>query len=588
MAGDDDRDWVRPHGLAHRPGRTGPPHPRREPPVGNCCSVRNPRELAPHRPLERGPAEEERKVERRARSAQVLPELAAEPLLERARGQKLPRWKPGEPQRDEVLPLRGGVELPPRGGDRRPTHGASVATTFRRDNSALARRVPVRTMPPMRVLALGWEVEGPGVIRAEFASADSLASYDAVLVDPEPLPSLWLPHAALEPDGVWRLHPGRDLGLSRALGNLVAARRAEVEDLLLRGGGVLVVRVRPPGEGVEIAGQPPHRLDRYAFLPRTSLVSGPHHLGLPQGLRFVPRRGHDLTTIEAAHPAGPYLEAFAPLGYEAVLVATLGAPLSSFGKVLATNRVGDAVAWDLPVGAGRILFLPSLPGASPSEVGERLLPVVAALCGEPLPVELPDWISGFELPGEDELRRAEEALARDREKLRRREQELGEARRGYDLLRALLSPRGHLGLAQATWSALERLGFTVSPRGDAPATAIASSSDGDYLVRAALSPFGPVGPEEHRALLLDLDRLRSEENADVRGLLVCLADPRLDPRRRGPQWAESVRRGCRDHGLVLTSAHNLFRAVRDVLGGGSAAEVRRDLLAAEGEWRWKG
>jgi len=36
-------------------------------------------------------------------------------------------------------------------------------------------------MAAMRVLALGWEIEGPGVLRAEFASADSLASYGPLL-----------------------------------------------------------------------------------------------------------------------------------------------------------------------------------------------------------------------------------------------------------------------------------------------------------------------------------------------------------------------------------------------------------------------
>ncbi len=446
---------------------------------------------------------------------------------------------------------------------------------------------PVRTMAAMRVLALGWEIEGPGVLRAEFASADSLASYDAVLIDPEPLPSLWLLQAVLEPDGVWRLHPGRDLGLSRALDNLVSARRAEVEDLLLRGGGVVVVRVRAPGEGVEIAGNPPHRLDRYAFLPRTSLVSGPHHLGLPGGLKIVPRRGRDLAVSDRAHPVGPYLDAFAPLGYEAVLVAALGAPLASFGRVLATNRVGDVIAWELPLGAGRMLFLPSFPGASPAEVGERLLPVVAALLAEPLPVELPDWISGFELPGEDELRRNEEAVAREQERVRRKQADLGETRRSYDVLRALLAPRGVHGLAQAVQAALDRLGFTVSSLGEAPATVVAASPDGDLLVRVAVSLFGPVGPEEHRALLLDLDRLRAEGGQDARGMLVCLAEPRLDPRRRGPQWAESVRRGCRDHNLLFTSSADLFRAVRHVLSHGDADEVRKDLVSAAGEWRWK-
>jgi len=443
-------------------------------------------------------------------------------------------------------------------------------------------------MVAMRILALGWDIEGPGVVRAEFPTADSLASYDAVLIDPEPLPSLWLSHAALEPDGVWRLRPGRDLGVSRALDNLITGRRAELDDLLHRGGGVLVVRVRVPGEGVEIAGNPPRRLDRYAFLPRASLVSGPHHLGLPQGIRFVPRRGRDIVQVAPAHPAAPYLAAFPSLGYEAILVSSLGAPLAAFGRVLAANRVGDVVAWELPIGVGRIVFLSSFPGASPVEAGELLLPALAALLAAPLPAVLPDWLSAFTFSAEEELRREEEALARDRENLRHREEELRAARGSYDILRGLLAPRGVQGLVQAARAALERLGFTCSPVGDAAATLLGTSSDGDLLVRVALSLFAPVGPEEHRALLLDLDRRRAEENRDARGMLLALAEPRLDPRRRGPQWAEAVRRGCRDHRLALVSAYDLFRAVADALAGGDADQVRRRLLAAEGEWRWKG
>ncbi len=452
----------------------------------------------------------------------------------------------------------------------------------------MARPMLVRTMAAMRILALGWEIEGPGVVRAEFPTADSLASYDAVLIDPEPLPSLWLSHAVLEPDGVWRLHPGRDLGMSRALDNLVTARRGEIEDLLLRGGGVLAVRARPPGEGVEITGNPSRRMDRYAFLPRASLVSGPHHLGLPHGLRVLPRRGKDVVHLDVAHPLAPYLAAFLPLGYEAVLASSLGAPLASFGRVLATNRVGDVVAWDLPIGTGRILFLPSFPGASPAEAGVALWPALAALLAAPLPAVLPDWLSGFALSGEEDLRQQEEALVRDREVLRRREEELQLAQRDFDVLRGLLAPRGTQGLVQSVRAALERLGFTCSPVGDAPATLLAASSDGDLLVRAALSLFAPVGPEEHRALLMDLDRLRAEEKREARGMLLALAEPRLDPRRRGPQWAEAVRRGCGDHRLVLASAYDLFRAVAGVVAGGDADRVRQSLLAAEGEWRWKG
>jgi hypothetical protein len=222
------------------------------------------------------------------------------------------------------------------------------------------------------------------------------------------------------------------------------------------------------------------------------------------------------------------------------------------------------------------------------EAGELLLPALAALLAAPLPAALPDWLASFVLPGEDALRQEEGALTRDRETLAAREEELRRARAEFDLVRGLLAPRGTHGLAQAARGALERLGFTCSITADAPATFSAASPDGDLLVRVALSLFAPVGPEEHRALLLDLDRQRAEEKQELRGMLLAIAEPRLDPRRRGPQWAESVRRGCRDHGLVLASAYDLYRAIVHVLSGGDADEVRKSVLAADGEWRWKG
>ncbi len=438
----------------------------------------------------------------------------------------------------------------------------------------------------MRVLSVNWDLVGSGFVQDDFSSADSFASFDAVLLDPGPLPELWLPWAELGPDGTYWVRPGRDFGFARALENLFLARQREVEDLLFRGGGILGVRVRPEGEELIIPGNPPRRLSRYAFLPRASLVRGPHHLSLPQGLRFLPRRGKDMHITSPLHPLAPFLQRFAAHGYEAALTPALGAPLAAFGEVLAQNRVGDPLALDLPVGLGRILFLPALPGAEGPEAAELLRRALVDLLSRPLLEEAPDWLANYRLPGQDELLQAQEELAREKERLGRREEELAQAQREFDLVRALLFPRGRVGLAEAVAAALTKLGFAVE-RGPVPVHLVARGAEAEFLVRTALSPFGPVGPDEHRALLLELDRLRNEERKDVRGMLVCLAEPELEPRRRGPQWEEAVERASRDHRFVLVSAYDLFRAVAQVLAGGDAQEIRRTLAQAEGPWKPK-
>ena len=437
----------------------------------------------------------------------------------------------------------------------------------------------------MRIVSIGWELEEPEVERAELFSAESLASYDVVLLDPAGLPRLWEGQARLEGDGVWRLYPGQDLGLSRALERLFSLRQGELTDLLQRGGGLLVVRVRPEGPGVEIAGNPPHRVTPYSLLPHLSLVADPHHLSLPQGLRFVPRRGRDISWLDQTHPLAPYLEGLLDLGYEAVLTSSLGAPLSAFGEVLAKNRVGDVLAWDLPVGTGRILFLPAFPGADSHRAGELLIPSLAELLGSPLPEGGADWLSDYPLPGEEKLLAKREELEARRRELKEEERELAEELRRISGLRGLLYPRGLSGLRVAAGLALERLGCRVSPEGERFLSARAGKRE--LLLRPALSLSGPIGPEPYRELLLALDRLRNEEGREVHGVLVAVAEPRLHPKRRGPQWTEAVRRGCAEHGITLISGYQLFQAVAAALEGDRAREVMRAFSETEGEWRWK-
>ncbi len=306
---------------------------------------------------------------------------------------------------------------------------------------------------------------------------------------------------------------------------------------------------------------------------------------MPQGLRFLPRRGRDVVSLDRTSPFYPYLARFADLGYEAFLASTWGAPLGAFGRVLAQNKVGDVLGLQLPIGQGQLVFLPSLAGANPAEAGSLLVPALAALLSAPLGEGAPDWLAHYPLPGEAKLQQTWEELRAQKERLERQEEELGRALSGYDALRGLLFPRGVQGLLQAAQAALEKLGFSCKEAG--PALLRAEAAEGEMLLRVALAPFEPVGPEEHRALLLEVDRLRTEQRRDVKGVLLGVTEPRLDPRRRGWTWTEAVRRGAHEHRFALVSGTELFFAVAAVMEGADAARVRSSLLQAEGEWKWK-
>ncbi len=439
----------------------------------------------------------------------------------------------------------------------------------------------------MRILSLDWDIDGSGIERASLHDADSLASYEAVLIDPRGIPELWVPHVAPDRDGVRRIVPGYDRGLARALENLFSVRRTELEGLL-RAGGLVVVRLRAPGEPVEIAPPdgPPRRLDAYAFLPSISLTRERQFLPFPRGVRFLPRAGKDLQALDLSHPLAGYLAQVRR--YEAVIVSPLGLPLEEFGGVLLRNRIGDVLAWDIRFGEGRLLFVPPTE-LSPRAEAERLLPGLSSLLEEIPPAEAhPEWLSRFTLPPEETIRRELEEVTAELAGLERRRAELRERLREFEAVRGLLYPAGTKGLLRAGMRAFRFLGFEITADEVDPQAFRVESPEGRGLVRVAWSPAGPVSLGPYRPLLLALDHLRLEMGEALHGLMLVAGETSIDPKRRGPRYTESLRRACEEHGISLVTGEELFGAVDAVLKGADPVPVRRSLLSASGPWRWKG
>lgn len=437
----------------------------------------------------------------------------------------------------------------------------------------------------MRILSVGWETGGAEVERASLHDADSLASYDVVLLDPQAIPELWTPFVPPGRDGVRRLIPGHDQGLSRALENLISVRRRELEGLL-DVGGILVVKVRPPGEPVEIA--PPggaiRTIDAYSFLPAFSLTRERQFLAFPRGIKFIPRSGRDVQGLDRLHPLAPYLSAVRR--YEAVIVSPYGVELGDFGEVLLRNRIGDVLAWEIRRGEGRVIFIPPTE-LSPRKEVEVLLSCLVALV-ETLEEEVPDWLREYTLPGEGEIERELSDLEAEEKRIREGKRRLQEKLRGFSLLKGLLFPAGTRGLRRAVARAFEVLGFEVWEDELDPENLKVSSREGKAVVRVAWSPEGPVTTGAYRPLLLALDHLRVELGEDFHGMLVLTADTTRDPARRGPRYTAPLRRACEEHGISLVTGEDLFAAVREILGGADPTPVRRSLLSARGPWRWKG
>lgn len=103
-----------------------------------------------------------------------------------------------------------------------------------------------------RFLAVGWRLHHPEIQEEDFFEGLSFASVDALFIDPASFSERWAYEVPLEKDGIRRTYTGSDRGFGRTLSRLMAKRRAEAADLLSKRGGILVCRLRPRGEPLEV------------------------------------------------------------------------------------------------------------------------------------------------------------------------------------------------------------------------------------------------------------------------------------------------------------------------------------------------
>ena len=442
-----------------------------------------------------------------------------------------------------------------------------------------------------RYLAVDWLLDHAAVDREGFFDRASFSAYDAVFVDPLALPRHWTETAAPGPDGTRRTDPERDRGFGRTLAGWMAKRRQEVDDLLRRRGGIVVVRLHPRGDPLEIGspGTPPERVDRTTWLPHITLVDRQHQFTFPSNGRFVPRRGQDVRVEPSGSPFEEYLRTFAErLSYDVVYQDLLSTPLERFATVLARNHVGDAVALEIPVDEGRLVLLPSVEGVSPSREADVLLDAVRRASARPAFVATPDWLPGYLVAGEEALADEVAGLAERRDALQAKLDEVQAKLAEKTRLKSMLYGKGRVLFERSAADAFAELGFEVEPRGEVWRL---SCEEGNALVAMEASEEARIGLSAYRKLHREIDRAITEGEDPTKGILLVSGSRELDPKRRPTQFAAEVLRGCEAHGYCLMTSYQLYKILlrsqeektKKALGG-----LRRTLLETDGELREAG
>ena len=442
-----------------------------------------------------------------------------------------------------------------------------------------------------RYLAIDWLLDHAAIDREGFFDRASFSAFDAVFVDPLALPRHWTEGTAPGPDGARRTDPDKDRGFGRTLAGWMSKRRDEADDLLRRRGGVVVCRLHPRGDALEVGspGTPVERLDRYTWLPHVALVDRQHQFAFPSNGRFVPRRGQDVIVEASGSPFEEYLRTFEErISYSAVYQDLLSTPLERFATVLARNRVGDAVALEIPVDEGRLVLLPPLEGVSPSREADVLLDVVRRASTRPPFVAEPDWLPGYALPGEEALADELAGLAERRDALQAKIDEVQTKLEEKTRFKRMLYGKGRTLFDRSVADALQELGFEVEPRGEVWRL---SCEEGNALVAMEASEDARIGLSAYRRLHREIDRAITEGEDPTKGILLLSASRELDPKRRPTPFAAEVLRGCEAHGYCLLSSYQLYKILLRSLGEKNKkaqSGVRRLLLETDGELRETG
>ena len=431
----------------------------------------------------------------------------------------------------------------------------------------------------MRILALGQGIPDAVVDNFNWASALSFYDYDAMVVDPANGVSAVIENV-LRGEGEYLTYDdvpvldGPTSSDSVGLADLLRRRREETEHVLARGG--LVVCFGYPDV-------PHSRVGGFTGAHRFYWLPAP--TGCDYGPNYVKAAsGRHLSVVDWEHPFANFLDARRnDILYRASFAE--GAQGFPGARVIARSNGGTAIAIDVPVGGGRVIFVPAPPqhptNAERSRFAGDLVAAIRNTLLASAEGDAPEWLADEKLPGLDEAQRSmEDAEA----KLEELEAELDKARneyRGIDRYRRILWQEGKFGYELPVRDALVLLGFAQYSTPDAPAT---FSYKGDIAFIEAESSTGVIGMDPHYRLRARIEaKIADDGAAPPRGILVINGLRDVAPGDREQEFTNSLRVAAESMRYCVVHAVDLYDAVRAKLSGANdGSEFVARLMQTEG------
>ena len=416
----------------------------------------------------------------------------------------------------------------------------------------------------MRILSLGIGLPDAAIDNYNWASSLSFYDYDAIIVEPAQGVSRLI-------EGVVKgdqyktyddipVADGPTTSETVGLGELLRRRRDETERLLAKG-GLVVVFAHP---------DVPH--------PSVSGFTGAHRyywLPAPEGKDYSsnhlkPAGGRHVNVVDWEHPFANYLDAKRnDVLYRVAFAEGPGA--FEDAHVLARSDGGTAIAIEVPVLAGRVIFIPALPPRiTPADRSTFAANLVAAIRNTLLTTaegSAPEWLDDEPLPGlEEARRRMQDAEA----KLDELEASLDAAKAEYlgiERFRRILWQEGKYGFELPVRDALLQLGFRQFSTVDQPAHFVLGS---DPVFIEAESSAGPVGMDPHYRLRQRLEaKIADDGRAPPHGVIIVNGYRETLPAEREQQYTNALRVAAESMRYCIVQASDIFDALRQKLEGKS-------------------
>lgn len=425
----------------------------------------------------------------------------------------------------------------------------------------------------MRILSLGIGLPDATIDNYNWASSLSFYDYDAIIVEPAQGVSRMI-------EGIVKgeqyktyddipVEDGPTTAETFGLAELLRRRRDETEKLLARG-GIVVVFAHP---------DVPH--------PRVSGFTGAHRyywLPAPEGKDYSSKHlkaagGRHVNVVDWEHPFANYLDAKRNDVLYRVAFAE-GPDAFENARVIARSDGGTPIAVDLPVLAGRVIFVPALPPRiTPGDRSAFATNIVSAIRNTLLTTAegfAPEWVEEETLPGlEDARRRMQDAEA----KLDELEAELDAARGeflGLDRFRRILWQEGKYGFDLPVRDALLQLGFRQFSNADQPAHFALGSRP---VFIECESSTGAVGMDPHYRLRERLEaKIADDGRAPPHGIVIVNGYREVAPGEREQEYTNALRVAAESLGYAVVLATDLFDALREKLEGKSDGKAFADLM----------